>query len=491
MRNDASRNFFHLQRSGATLGPVLMALLMAGCGGGGGGGTATPSTLQNNPQAGTPTTPGTPSLAALPAPVDASIPMTMACVDGAGYQCSGDASIRTENGITLTRSGVQVHGRSANDLTTTATGLTLASGGLAEVRVPKPYNHNGTPVADNITPITGFGLILSQLGIQWDGATDRPTIVETFGATSGRTTLGTGNVLTTVALPASSDLTFYDFAPPAGTQSHYANNRYFPRATASRCDAATPPAQCPTLETAGLLLAASGDWRTGGSEPDKITAGRLHEDGDVHAGDGRPDATGAGVPYPGSKGYREYEGRSFAYVNLGDWMTQDTVDMAEWHVGGTEHNTKRRGIVSFGDVTNPSSIPTSGTATYTGSVYGTYTPNGNTTDPDPFIGTVTLTVDFATRQVAVQVQNTTTNQATPAAVPLTFTTTVGMGAAGQSVANYLNGTVQANSFNGGIGARFFGTAAGGGAPPELGGVFSLSNGTTKLVALGGFIAQKR
>lgn len=488
MRNDASRNFFHLQRSGIALGPVLMALLMAGCGGGGGGGAASPSAHQNDPP---PTNPGGSSLAALPAPVDASIPMTMACVDGADYQCSGDAAIRTENGITLTRSGVQVYGRSSMDLTTTATGLTLASGGLAEVRIPKPYNHNGTPVADNITPITGFGLVLSQLGIQWDGATERPMIVETFGTTAGRTTLGASNMLTTVALPASSDLTFYNFAPPAGTQANYANNRYFPRADPSRCDPSTPPAQCPTIETAGLLLAASGDWRTGGSEPDKITASRLHEDGDVHAGNGRPDATGPGVPYPGSKGYREYEGRSFAYVNLGDWTTQDTVDMAEWHPGGTEHNTRRRGMVTFGDVTDPATIPTSGTATYTGNIYGTYSPNGDTTDPDSFIGTITLTVDFATRQIVVQVQNTTTNQATPAAVPLTFSTTVGMGAAGQSVANYLNGTVQASSFNGGIGGRFFGAAAGGGAPPELGGVFSLSNGTTKLVALGGFIAQKR
>lgn len=65
--------------------------------------------------------------------------MTMFCADGAGVQCSGDAAVRTENGVTLSNSGVQVYGNSTSDLRVPLDpltqfnpgGLTLATGGFA------------------------------------------------------------------------------------------------------------------------------------------------------------------------------------------------------------------------------------------------------------------------------------------------------------------------------------------------------------------------
>src|SRR3982074_599136 len=81
---------------------LLFVALMAGCGGGGSG-TPTPTILTPTP---TPT----------PTPVPNSALMTMSCVDGPAYQCSGGNIIKSDNGVALTSSGVQAYGKSTSDL---------------------------------------------------------------------------------------------------------------------------------------------------------------------------------------------------------------------------------------------------------------------------------------------------------------------------------------------------------------------------------------
>jgi len=437
----------------------------------------------------------------LPAPVPAGVAMTMSCVEGGNTQCSGRSLIRIDNGVTLTSSGVQSYGRSTNDLATpivhptTAYGLAPASGGLAEVRVAKASD--GT--------ISSPALLLSNLGISWDGRVERPIIVETFRTTQGRVQIDGSGMITSGALPGHTNLSFYDFASrgTAGTQLHYANNSYFPRSDPSRCSPDMNP--CPTTETGGMHR-QGGDWQAGGTIPHSAGISRLHGDGDVHAGDGPPDANGnptilpggngPGVPFPGSKGYRHLTNWSYQYANLGAWLTQDTVQIVEWTAGaGTdEHNQSRSGMVAFGAVTDPASVPASGSATYAGQVYGWYASNG-TAEASFFRGNALVTVNFSTRQVTISMQNTRVDDATGASVPVTLTAAVGMGPAGTNVANYLNGPASNGTLSGGIGGRYFGpvVSAGtrGAGPAEIGGTFSLFNSSTRATAVGGFIGRKQ
>lgn len=424
--------------------------------------------------------------------------MTMVCADGAGFQCSGGSIIRRENGIALTSSGVQAYGTSTSDLAaqiaikTGAFGFAPASGGSAEIRIAK----------DSSGAVSKAAALLNNLGLTWDGKTERPPILETFATTQGHTVLTTGGALSSVALPDSADLSFYDYAikGTAGTQTNYANNRYFPRTSPSRCPADLVP--CPTTETSGVHYSA-GDWRSGGNTPDLASASRVHEDGDIHAGNNIPDANGnptilpggngIGVPFPGSKGYRSLDNWGFQYGNLAAWLTQDTVVIEEWAKAGNEHNKNRRGMVAYGDVTNPAAVPTSGTATYSGFVYGWYTPDGSA-DPAVFRGSAVVSVNFTSRQVSVTIQNPVTWDASATSVPVALTATVPMGAAGSNVANYMTGPVQNGNLSGGLGGRYFGPVTGSGtnaAPAEIGGTISLSSTTSGQAVLGGFIARKQ
>lgn len=429
--------------------------------------------------------------------------MTMQCVDGPEFQCSGNTILRTENGIALSDSGVQAYGESTSDLDpentnmTNATGFRLASGGEAEVRIRK--NNDGST--------SSLNLLLRNLGLSWDGINDRPLIIETFNPTQGRVQLDASGRLSFLPLPDSSDLTFYDYASlaRAATQSHYANNRYFPReGNPPRCpdDPALDP--CPTTETDGVSN-ESGNWRIGGILPDWASAGRRHADGDIHAGDGPPDengnrtylegGSGIGIPFPGSKGYRSLANWAFEYGNLTSWTTQDTVQIAEWATSGSEHNKNRRGIVAFGDVTAPAEVPASGTATYSGIAYGWYTPTAST-EPEVYWGNAQVTANFATREVVVTIQNTATyvsENSTP--VPASFTATSTMGAIGTNDTNYMTGTVSAGAMAGGLSGRYFGPVSGeastNAGPIEIGGTFRLSNSGNGQAILGGFIARKQ
>jgi hypothetical protein len=424
--------------------------------------------------------------------------MTMSCPEGGSYQCSGRVLIRIENGVALTSSGVQAYGRSTSDLrnpipdVTTATGLALASGGFAEIRV----NKSGSGIISNPA------MLLSNLGLSWDAKIDRPLIIETFRTTQGRDQIDGNGLLTFGALPARSNLTFYDWATrrTAGTQANYANNRYFPRSEPVRCGTGT---SCPTVETTGIQN-QTGNWRAGGAEPDMAYASRLHGDGDIHSGDGPPDANGnptvleggngPGVPFPGSKGYRQFNNWGYQYANIAAWVTQDTVTINEWTASsGIEHNKNRRGFVAFGNVTAPGAVPASGSSSYAGVVYGWYVRNG-TEDAAFFRGTATATVNYATRQVAISIQNAVTTDGSGRSVPVALNSTVMMGATGANVANYLTGAASNGTLAGGISGRYFGpvvtTGSSGAGPAEIAGSFSLSASGTGAVAVGGFITKK-
>lgn len=511
------------------LSAVAMVASLVACGGGGGerndsgtAGTSTSTPATNTPTTtpGTatnssgntaqPTAPSSPSQPAPsqpapsqpgtsigPVPLALAAPMTMSCVEGADHQCSGDSIYRRDNGIALTRSGVQALAVSTNDLAesnpykTTAFGMLRSATGIAEIRLAK----DGSGAAS-------AAMLLNDLGLSWDGTTPRPPIIETFRTTQGRIGINGNGTLSVATLPDPSDLAFYDYATRtfSATQARYANNVYFPRLdNPSRCGPDVNP--CPTSETSGFHR-RSGSWRTGGREPDALGAVRLHEDGDIHAGndlpgsDGSvtilPGGNGVGVPFPGSKGYRSFSNWGYRYANLGTWLTQDTVLIEEWAAMGNEHNKNRRGVVAFGDVTPTGAVAASGTATYSGIIYGWYTPSA-AQEPSVFRGNAVVTVDFASQRVTLSFTDTSTYDEASAPVPaVVLTTTAWNGAPGTNVANYFTSAVDVNGMQGGISGRYFGPAAAGtasGAPEEVGGVLSLAGSSA--IIMGGFIGRRQ
>lgn len=467
---------YFYKRPGSMSG--LLFLLLAACGGGDSG---QPINLASGEQQTT-------------AQQNDANPTTMNCIDSGNVACTGNTILRVDNGIAVTASSVQTYGVSTNDLAspnpapTQAYGLKAASGGLAEVRVIRQDNGE----------VESLAVLLSKFGISWDGKQDRPQIIETFATRLGRTEIDDKGKISFIALPPSTDLDFYDFARKgaAGTQSHYANNTYFPRSEPVRCPANYP--NCPTVETAGLQK-ETGDWKTGGSIPDSVSASRLHSDGATQAGWGvdangklvlLPSADGPGVSYPGFKGFRNYSNWSYGYANLGGWITQDTVLINEWG-GGNEHNKMRRGIVAFGPATTPSQIPTTGTARYSGILRGWFGYDG-ANDVYPIVGTVIVVVDFATHSATVQIASTRIDEGTMDTVPVALTATTTIGSA--DFANYFNGRADNGTLNGGIGARFFGPITNGGsgtAPAEIGGSMTIQNAGTGMIAVAGFILRKQ
>jgi len=401
------------------------------------------------------------------------------------YQASGTTKIKEENGVAVTSAGVQVFGKSTVDDITTTSGMTVSSGGLAQVRVTK--NSEGI--------VSKLALLLSDIGIKWNAVDERPLIIETFGSTQGRTEMADDGSLVEMTLPDPTNISFYDYATKAksATKEHYANNRYFPRSTASRCDTST----CPTEEVI-TSESTKGDWRAGGTTPDYAQEIRLHEDGDIHAGNAADGGileggSGVGVPFPGSKGYRSADTWGFLYSNLTAWLSQDTVDIAEWvtQSGTAEHNQNRRGIVAFGAPTDPASVPSGGTATYSGNVYGWYAAS-STAEPVFFRGAASITLNFATRRATVSIQDTVSGSDS---VPVTFDLTLAMNAAGTDSANYFNGAVSTSAWTGGMGAKYFGpisTSSGSSGPAELAGAFSLkAAGGSGAAVVAGFISRKQ
>lgn len=469
-----------------TLLSALTLAALASCGGGGGGSDTTAP--GGNPGGGNPGggNPGGGSQA----------PMTMSCVDGANFQCSGAAILRTDNGVALSDSGVQVHAISTSDLAANNTSPTGAFGfrpvtsGVTEVRVAK--NASGASEA--------IYLLLRNLGLRWDAVNERPPIVEVFNPTQGRVVLNGSGAVNFLPLPDSTDLAFYDYATRgrAATQANYANNRYFPRANnPSRCPPDLNP--CPSTETSGLSYGA-GNWRGAGLVPDVTEAGRLHADGDIHAGDGPRDAngnrtwleggSGFGIPYPSSKGYRSITNWGYQYANMATWTTQDTVDIAEWSTGGLEHNKNRRGAIAFGPVTAPQQVPSTGTATYTGIAYGWYAASENVAEPTVFWANATATANFASGTVVVTFTNARSFDAQEQPLPVNLSASMTRSIVAAEGANYATGAGSTGGMNGGVSVRYFGPTSAG-APPEIGGAFTLSNAGTTQSAIGGFIGRRQ
>ncbi|GAB3549414.1 hypothetical protein GCM10027343_31110 [Noviherbaspirillum agri] len=403
----------------------------------------------------------------------------MSCVDGAEYQCSGGTVLKTDNGVMLTRSGVQVFGISTSDLTldtavppapagtdvTNPRGFAIPSAataqvnGVAEVRVAK----NAT------NEVTRVGLLLNDFGLKWDGTTTRPLIIETFATEPGRVVLNPDTrALVVEPLRAGTDVTFYD----RRTQANYANNTY--------------RASSPIKNN--LLGALDGGWRAaGGIRADWAEAGREHEDGDLDA---------PTEPASGTKGYRGFTNIAYEFANMTAWNSQDTVNIAEWTTEPRiEHNKKRRGIVAFGNVSSPDAVPTSGTATYTGTVYGfASSADPAQVDPDPFEGRATVTVDYATGNASISIQDTgryveVGGVGSVIPVPAAFSATAARGAinvnnANTNTPNYFTGEVNSGGLIGGVSGRYFGADA-----KEVGGTFQLQ-GASGVTIVGGFIGRK-
>ncbi len=449
-------------------GALAMLLALAGCGDSGGVGDMAAGGVIKPEQSGT----------------------TMACPD-AGTQCTGSTILRTDSGIAVTAASVQVYGTSTNDLAVPndtpaiAYGLQPATGGLADIRVKHDANGGVARVA----------LVLSKFGLSWDGKNERPMIIETFLTHQGRVQMDADGKITNVALPPSSDLSFFDVARKgkAGTQMHYANNAYFPRDEPIRCP--SDATDCPQQETEGVQSFA-GDWRQGGTLPDNALATRLHEDGATDAGDhagpnGNPVAppNGRGVPYPGFKGFRNFHDWSYQYANLASWITQDTVEITEWG-GGFEHNKARRGFAAFGQVTPPASVPATGTARYIGYLKGWWSFDPGL-DSYPIAGDVEAVVDFAKRTVKLTITSTRIDEGTQDPVPVNLTAIANISSA--QFTNYFHGATANDSLAGALSGRFFGPVAAGGsghAPAELAGAFRLGAAANGPVTIGGFLLRK-
>ncbi len=454
------------------------AAALVACGGGGGGGSTTPS-------------PVVPATAPLPTDIT-GVSTSMACVDGAGWQCSG-TQLRTDNGVTVTNSGVQAYGRSTSDLApgnlnpTIATGLEPTSGGTVEMRFKRNIPGNFA--------VTRTGMIMTNLGISWDGTNPRPPAIEVFEPTAGVTKRNNDGTLSWLnALPDPTLMSYYDWQGLGAnaTQANYANNRYFPRAAPVSCPPGVTP--CASTETTGITYLA-GAFRAGGTDPDRTTATRWHSDGDVRAG--TPPGPPGGVPYANNKGIRDLTAFSFDYSSIGTWATSETVLVDEWANAGLEHTTNRRGVVAFGDTTPSAQMPEAAGIVYSGVVYGWYFA-GTGTDLTYYRATATLTVDFDSRQVKIDITNAAQDGAPAITVPLAVSVTTGMGAKNSNVANYFTGAASSsgtNAMTGGIGGRFFGPVAAGRSgnigPAEIAGSFSLLNATSKASTVGGFIGRRQ
>lgn len=449
-------------------GAVLLAGLLAGCGGGGGDDVIAGGGSNSGAGSGT----------------------LMSCPAGVSV-CSGSSETSRSGAIKLTAYGVQTITASTNDLlatpgargpgATTAFGLAPLTNGLAEVRVSREAGG----------PVTAVNLLLSGLGLSWDGTSERPPIVENFGLPRGRIQLGATGMASIVPLPAATETAFWnnDGATGGGTQANYANNLYFARSPST--------AQCTAGDTACLTAAQNGlrlvrgDWRTGGVRPDESSASRLHEDG----ADMAPDE----IPFAGFKGYRDIWTWNYQYAQLAGWITQDTVNIVEWvpppRSGNDEHNKARRGVVAFGATTPPAAVPATGTARYAGLARGWYSPDGRA-EASPIVASVEITVDFAARNASVRLFNLRVDEAQQPTPQLAAESTNVLPFGTQ--ANTLIGPVTHGSGSGvatGVaGVRFFGPVSGG-APAEIAGTFSVRGSSASpivdaIFGAGGFIAKR-
>lgn len=457
---------FSFKRSGFT---ALLLLALGGCGGG-----SDAPVLLSGSSGQTNNTTGNPTSNTTNSTTDDT---SKYCNGTANLHCSGNRVLRTDNGISVTAYGVQSYGTSTNDLLkpntepSLAYGLAPGSGGLAEVRLQRDANG----AAESLT------LMLSGLGLSWDGKTERPPILESFANDQGRMQLDAKGNPVLVPLPNKSDLSFFDYATKGATatQSNYANNIF--HIEGPNC---AKSGQLCIQYVSNFLQTPDGDWHTGGEIPDGLIANRMHSDGDPLS-DGLPISL---------KGFRNYHHWNYGYANLGSWITQDLVQMGEWG-GSNEHNKLRRGFIAFGPVTPPAQIPTTGTVRYKGSLRGWFGYQ-KYEDVYPIYGEVELLVDFAKRTAQISFTGTRLDEAASMdSIPVALKATATIGSS--DFANYFTASTNNDTLQGGLGARFFGPVKTGGSgtgPAEVGGSFTMDNsasGGKGMIALGGFLLRKQ
>ena len=423
------------------------------------------------------------------------------CKGDASVQCSGASTLQIDNHITVTASGVHTYGASNTDFfskepLTNPVGLKIASGGTVEVRTNR--SKNSTP-SDPI-------LILSNIGLSWDGKTERPPIIETFSQTSKRVELSSNGALLSKALPQLDDVNFFDYAKLffAATQNHYANNVYFPRPLDGTCSAGNTTT-CLLTESPPVAI-ESGNWRTGGNQADKLAASHNHLDGAVEIISRVPVTTTipdntvevnnlnpVGYLIPGAQGSRHYRQWSYGWSNLGVWDTQDMVNMQAW--GGSKDVQKRiTGTMAFGTVSLSERIPQSGTALYSGKVTG-WLNYDYAASSVPFFADANVTVNFAnnTAEFVFSKSRTAENDYSDIFLPPVQTTLI---LDRQKIKTYLRGELDFLGMKGGVGARFFGPITTGGtgiAPVELAGTFNMQCEQVNycMVLVGGFLLKKQ
>lgn len=503
------------------LSSVLLIFLLSACGGGTTGdptsaepsSVTTPSASATDP---TSAPPGDTPCAQLPrspcsdSKIDPALIVNVSpseplpqnfCKGDGSVQCGGEKILQTENAIAITASGVQTYGASLSNLTTKGnadrpTGLRLASGGSAEVRLTR--DKNGLP--------SGVTLLLSNLGLSWDGLTERPPIIETFSVTPKRVEMSSNGIVRFKELPTPEDINFYDYAQlgSAATQSHYANNVYFPRPQGAACSANRDVC---LLSESPPFKGELGDWKSGGSTPDKLSAHHLHLDGAVEVGAGAPprivnvqenslvlnsDDLLGGLT-PGAQGARHYQQWSYGWASLGVWDTLDMMNMQVW--GGThDHLEQRLGTIAFGTVTIPERIPQSGKATYRGEVHGWFN-DASLTNPVLFYANADMIVNFVDNSSELRLLDIRLSEDHAAEIKLSLLTAK-LKLSTQSLRNYLYGRIAEPDMSGNVGARFFGPIASGpngSGPLEMAGSFNLNDGPdgSGLVLLGGFLLRKQ
>ena len=162
-------------------------------------------------------------------------------------------------------------------------------------------------------------------------------------------------------------------------------------------------------------------------------------------------------------GYSTYWG--WSYQSFGVWANGNSTGQVSAGTAGTS--------------TVGASIPTSGTATYTGVAAGIF---GNATLVYYVTSGMTATTDFAARTIALA----TTNSAASTAVNGTYVSTGGLNLTGTlsyaAGVNSFSGTVNSSGatvMTGTAGGQFYGPTA-----QEIGGVFAVKNGN--LGYIGGF-----
>lgn len=177
---------------------------------------------------------------------------------------------------------------------------------------------------------------------------------------------------------------------------------------------------------------------------------------------------------------------SYSYMTFGSWFDDQ-------NTSGSNYNFASGDYV-YGSATDPANIPTTGTATYAGSVKGGYFPSSG--EPTDTYADMSATADFAARSLSFATSNSKTysnyNTTYDQATSKTTVTTNAAAKTDLNMSGTLTYSANSNLFAGSVsdGGGRSGTATGrfyGPAAQEIGGVFGLSGSGTHT---GHFVGKK-